>query len=154
MDQTALLQRVRELMEPLLKARQVELVDLTCRPGGGRLLVRCLVDTTAGITLDQLSGLSRAVGAVLEKHDAIPDRYLLEVSSPGLDRPLKTWIDFERVIGRRIRVHTSVPVDARQEHLGELLSASEEAIVLRLDGGDKLPVLLSQITYAVQDIHL
>ena len=154
LDQTALLNRVRELIQPLLSSRGAELVDLTAHPGGGRLALRCLVDTVRGITLDELSGLSRSIGALLEEHELISDRYLLEVSSPGLDRPLKKWTDFERVIGRRIRVLTAVPVASRQEHHGEVLGANEEAVVLRLDSGEKLQVPLSQISHAVQEVRL
>ena len=153
-DQTIILNKVRELIQPLLASRGVELVELTCHAGGGRLTLRCLMDTAQGITLDQLSGLNRSIGALLEEHDLIPDRYLLEVSSPGLDRPLKAWTDFERVIGRRIRVATSVPVAARQEHRGEVLIANEEAVVLRLDSGDRLQIPLSQIAHAIQEIEL
>ena len=153
MDQTAILNRVQELIQPLLVSRGVELVELSAHPAGGRLILRCLVDTARGITLDELSGLNRSIGAVLDEHDVIPDRYLLEVSSPGLDRPLKTGTDFERVIGRRVRVMTSVPIVARQEHQGEVLGANEEAVVLRLDSGDKLQIPLLQITHAVQEIE-
>ena len=152
--QEEVINRVRELIAPILSGRQVELVELTCRRGGGKLLLRCLVDTASGITLEDLSTLNRAIGAVLDEHDAVPERYLLEVSSPGLDRPLKSPTDFERVVGRRVRVITSVPVALRQEHIGELLSTGEEAIVLRLDSGDKVQILLSQILRAVQEIDL
>ncbi len=145
-------QRVKDLIQPLLYSRQVELVELTCRPGGGRLILRCLVDTARGITVQELSELNRAMGAVLDEHDAVPGAYLLEVSSPGLDRSLKRWMDFERVIGRRVKVLTHVPVDSRFEHLGKLLSANEEAIVLSLDSGDKVQILLSQVASAVQEI--
>jgi len=154
MDQTEILNRVRELIRPLLASRGVELVELTCHPGGGGLTLRCLVDTARGITLDEVSGLNRSIGAVLEEHDAIPDRYLLEVSSPGLDRPLKTAADFERVIGRRVKVSTSAPVADRQEHRGEVLGVNEEAVMLRLDSGEKLPIPFSQIHHAVQEIEI
>ena len=155
LDQTALLNRVRELIQPLLSSRGAELVDLTAHPGGGRLALRCLVDTVRGITLDELSGLSRSIGALLEEHELISDRYLLEVSSPGLDRPLKKWTDFERVIGRRVRVTAAAPGEvSRKEHHGEVLGANEEAVVLMLDSGDKLQIPLSQITHAVQEIGL
>ena len=154
MDQTVILNRVKELVQPLLAGKGVELVELTCRAGGGRLLLRCLVDTARGITLGSLSDLNRSIGALIEEHDLIPDRYLLEVSSPGLDRPLRTCTDFERVIGRQIRVTTNVPIAARQEHRGEVLGANEELVVLRLDSGEKLQVPLSQITHAVQDVSL
>ena len=154
-DQTGILNRVRELIQPLLSSRSVELVDLTAHPGGGRLILRCLVDTARGITLDELGGLNRSVGAVLDEHDVISDRYTLEVSSPGLDRPLKLWTDFERVIGRRVRVTAAAPGEiSRKEHHGQVLGANEEAVVLMLDSGDKLQVPLSQITHAVQEIGL
>ena len=152
LDQTAILNRVKEIVQPLLAAKGVELVELTGKLGGGRFTLRCLVDTANGITMDQLSGLNRSIGALIEEHDLIPDRYLLEVSSPGLDRPLKTARDFERVIGRRVRVTTNVPLAAQVEHRGEVLSAGEEGLVLRLDSGDKLPIQLSQITHAIQEI--
>ena len=154
MDQTEILNRVRELIRPILANRGVELVELTCHPGGGRLTLRCLVDTARGVTIDELSGLNRSIGAVLEEHDVIPDQYVLEVSSPGLDRPLKTAADFERVIGRRVKVTTSAPVADRQEHRGEVLAANEEAVVLRLDSGEKLPIPLLQIQHAVQEIEI
>ena len=151
-DQTEILNRVRELIQPLLTRLGVELVELTCHPGGGRLTLRFLVDTARGMTLDELSGLNRSIGAVLEEHDVIPDRYLLEVSSPGLDRPLKTVADFERVIGRRVKVMTLAPVAGQKEHWGEVLGANEETVMLRLDSGEKFPIPFSQIQHAVQEI--
>lgn len=155
MDQTAILNRMRELIQPLLSGRGMELVELSAHPGGGRLILRCLVDTARGVTLDELSGLNRSIGAVLDEQDVIPDRYTLEVSSPGLDRPLKLWTDFERVIGRRVRVTAAAPGEvSRKEHHGEVLGANEEAVVLMLDSGDKLQIPLSQITHAVQEIGL
>jgi len=154
MDTTAIANQVRNLIEPLLTSRRVELVELTCHYGGGRLVLRCLMDTVRGITLDELSNLNRAIGALLDEHEVVSEHYLLEVSSPGLDRPLKRWTDFDRVIGRRLRVVRAVQPGSSQEHRGELLSVNEEAIVLRLDSGDKLQIPLSEITYAVQEIGL
>ncbi len=154
MEQEVMTQRVTELVQPVLASRQVELVELTCRNAGPRVLVRILVDTARGIRMDELSHLNQAIGALLEEHDVIPSAYTLEVSSPGLDRPLKTPLDFERVIGRRIKISTNAPVNSKWEYAGELLNANEEAIVLKLDNGEKLQILLSMITRAVQDINL
>lgn len=151
---TEILNRVQELIRPLLVSRGVELVEFTCHPGGGRLTLRFLVDTARGMTLNELSGLNHSIGAVLEEHDVIPDRYLLEVSSPGLDRPLKRVADFERVIGRRVKVTTSASVADRHEHRGEVLGANEEAVMLRLDSGEKRQVPLSLIAHAVQEIEI
>ena len=152
MDQETVLNRVKELIEPLLAARQVELVDLICRFEGGRLALKLLVDTARGVRLDELSAINRSIGAVLDEHDAVPERYILEVSSPGLDRPLKRGKDFERVIGRRLRVFTSVPVNERTEHHGQLLGASDEAITLKADWGEKVQISLPQIVRAEQEV--
>jgi len=154
LDKETLLNRVKELIQPLLEARQAELVELACRQEGSRVVLRCLVDTARGITLEELSRLNQAIGAVLDEHDVIPERYLLEVNSPGLDRPLKAPLDFERVLGRRIRVTTVAPVNSRWEFTGELLGASDQMITLRLDNGDKLQILLSDIAHAVQEIKI
>ena len=153
-DKEAAINRVKELIQPLLASRQAELVELTCRQEGSRVIVRLLVDTARGIRLNELSSLNQAIGAILDEHEVISSAYMLEVSSPGLDRPLKTGVDFERVIGRRVRVSTTIPVNSRREHVGELLSAGEEAIVLRLDGSEKIRILLSEIAYAVQEIKI
>ncbi len=146
--------RVKDLVQPMLSSRQVELVELICRGTGGRILLRFLVDTAKGITVAELSSVNQAIGALLEEHDVVPLSYMLEVSSPGLDRPLKTPVDFERIIGRRVKVSTTVPVGFKREHVGELLNANEEAIVLKSDQGEKLRILLSEIAHAVQEIEL
>ena len=153
-DEETIVNKVKELIAPVLANRQAELVDLICRPQGSRLLLRFLVDTPTGITVETLSHLNQAIGAVLDEHDAIPSTYMLEVSSPGLDRRLKTPLDFERVVGRRLKVTTAVPVNDKREHLGQLLSAGEEFLVLKLDSGEKLKIELSQIAHAVQEISL
>jgi ribosome maturation factor RimP len=129
-------------------------VEINYRFEGGRVVLRLLVDTASGVTLDELSGLNRSIGALLDEHDVIPERYVLEVSSPGLDRPLKTPADFERVIGRRLKVNLTVPLNDRQEYAGELLNANEEAIVLKMDTGDKLRILLADIARAVQEVRI
>ncbi len=154
MDQEAVDNRVRELIQPLLDSRQIQLVELTLRPAGGRVLVRCLVDTAKGITLDELGHLNQAIGAILEEHDVIPSAYLLEVNSPGLDRPLKTCSDFERVIGRRVKVSTTTVINDRREYVGELVGAGEEFITVKIDSGEKVRILLAQIAKAVQEIEL
>ena len=153
-QQQQVIARVQELIAPLLKSRQLELVDLGYRQEGRQLFLKFLVDTVQGVKLNELSHLNQAIGAVLEEHEVIPGPYTLEVSSPGLDRPLKTPVDFERMVGRRLRVITLVPVEARTEHTGELINAGEEAIVLRLDTGQKCKISLSEIARATQEIDI
>ncbi len=154
MDLDLVTQRVRELVEPLLSSRHAHLVELLVRPAGSRLVLTFLVDTAMGIRLDELRHLNQAIGALLDEHEVIPSAYLLEVSSPGLDRPLKSTADFERVIARRIKVFTWVPVNMKREYVGELLGANEETILLRLDSGAKQQIRLSEIARAVQEVDL
>ncbi|MBI3318692.1 MAG: ribosome maturation factor RimP [Candidatus Omnitrophica bacterium] len=149
-----IIQRVRALVEPVLKSRQAQLVELTCRWEGSRVVLRFLVDTSSSITLDELSRLNQTIGIILDEHDVIPDRYVLEVNSPGLDRPLKSWLDFERMIGRRLKVEALDPAQVRRQISGELLGANEEIISLRLDSGEKLQIRLTDIARAVQEVKL
>ena len=153
MNSKQIIEQVRELIHPILKGRQVELVDLTYRFEGGQLVLKFLVDTAQGVRLDELSRFNKDISAVLDEHEVISGRYTLEVSSPGLDRLLKTLYDFERVIGRRIRVITSEGVESQQEHTGELLSAGEEAIVLKLDTGRQRQIQRSLIAKAAQQVE-
>ena len=153
-DKEAIVSRVKELIQPLLDSRRTELVELTCRVEGNHVVLRCLVDAVQGITLAELSHLNQAIGALLEEYEVISDRYLLEVNSPGLDRPLKTPLDFERVIGRRIKVNTVLPGNSSREYIGELMAANDQSILLRLDVGEKVQIPLSEISYAVQEIRL
>jgi len=150
----ALEQRVKDLVVPVLSGRQVDLVELLCRNVAGRILLRFLVDTPRGIKVAELSSINQAIGALLEEHNVVPSAYVLEVSSPGLDRPLKTQSDFERVLGRRVRVATAVPVGFKREHVGEVLNVNEEAVVLKSDQGEKIRIPLSDIARAVQEIEL
>ena len=146
--------RVKELVGPLFENRQVELVELTCRQEGSRPVLRFLVDTARGITIDELKTLNQGIGAILDEHEAMPERYVLEVNSPGLDRPLKSPMDFERVIGRRLKVMTAVPVNSKWDHVGELINANDEAILLKTDAGEKVRIRLNEIVKAVQEITL
>lgn len=154
MENEAIVERVRELVTPLLESRRTELVELTCRCEGSRVILKFLVDTPQGVTLEDLSALNRAIGDLLDEKGVVEGGYLLEVSSPGLDRPLKTAADFERVISRRLKLFLSVPVQSKMEYSGRLLSAGEEQIVLMADNGQKVGIPLVQIAKAVQEVKL
>jgi ribosome maturation factor RimP len=140
MDRAAVTRRVWELSEPLARAVGLELVDVQYRPEGGRLILRLLLDRSpgspdrpsdvpsAGVTLDELARVSRELGDVLDAHDAVPGRYHLECSSPGLNRPLVRPEHFRRAVGQRVRVRMHEPLDGRRQFRGLLLDASEQAI--------------------------
>ncbi len=146
--------QVQALVEPLLAARHVELVELTYRREGPQVVLRFLVDTAMGITVEECRRLNQGIGAVLDEHEVLRNQYTLEVASPGLDRPLKTVWDFERVIGRRVWMELREPVvgGAGRELVGTVAGVGDEVVSVTLDHGEKVRVLLAMIVRARQDI--
>ncbi len=128
-----IIDRVKELLAPLLEAQGVELVDLVlARPRRGRSTLRLFLDQPGGITLEVLTRISRVVGELLEVHDAIPGSYHLEVSSPGLTRALRRPEDYRRYIGRLVRLTTHSLWEGRPVHRGILLGLEGETVSLRM----------------------
>ena len=113
-----ILQAVEELLRPVTEGLGYELVDVQVQTDRGRRVFRILADRPGGITLDECTGLSREVSPHLEVADIIPGAYVLEVSSPGIQRPLKRAEDFERFRGERVVVKTAVAVAGRKTFRG------------------------------------
>src|SRR5437667_8028966 len=129
MDRSAVTQRVWELAEPLALAGGLELVDVQYRPEGGRIVVRLLLDRPeGGVTLDELTRVSRELGDLLDAHDAVPGRYQLECSSPGINRPLLRAAHFHRALGERVWVQTRAPIGGRRRFHGTLEAATAEGV--------------------------
>jgi ribosome maturation factor RimP len=154
LDKAEIAQRVAQLAEPYLTAQGAELVDLEYhRPRRGRGILRLFVDRPGGITLAELSRISRVVGDLLDVHDFIPGSYTLEVSSPGLTRALKRPQDYQRYIGRLVRVTTRAPWEGRQVHCGILQGLEDDQV--RLQEGDSLiSIPFEEIARARLDIDL
>lgn len=135
MDRGAVTQRVWELSEPLARAAGLELVDVQYRPEGGRLILRVLLDRidggpSAGVTLAELARMSRELGDVLDAHDAVPGRYVLECSSPGVNRPLVKPQHFARAVGQRVQVRMQEPIAGRRQFRGVLCAAADAVITV------------------------
>lgn len=109
-----LVSTVRELLEPVLEDLGFECVDLEFKREPQGQVLRIFIDKPGGVTLDDCVSVSREVGSLLEVDDPIPGKYRLEVSSPGLDRPLKKPADFERFAGQKVKVKTRVKQDPDQ----------------------------------------
>jgi ribosome maturation factor RimP len=135
----ALSERLTQLLEPVVNALGYELLLLEFSPHRGRANLRLYIDWldggAAGIGLDDCEKVSREVAAALDVADPIPHAYRLEVSSPGLDRPLVKPAHFRRFCGAQVRVQTLVPVAGRQRFQGVLAQADETAVVLRTSEG-------------------
>lgn len=117
---------VQELVDPLLAAEGLELVDV--RYGGGALQV--FVDRPGGIDLDALAEVTRRVSELLDEHDPLPGRYTLEVSSPGLERPLRRPEHFGRFVGQEIKLKTVPGVEGERREQGVLEAADDDGIVV------------------------
>jgi ribosome maturation factor RimP len=131
MDWSAVAQRVWQLAEPLVVAAGLELVDVQYRPEGGRAVLRLLIDRpTGGVTIDELARISREFGHVLDAHDAVPGRYHLECSSPGLNRPLVRPEHFRRAVGQRVSVQLRTPLDGRRRFHGVLAAADDDSVTV------------------------
>ena len=118
------------LILPLLNRRDVELVELVVSGSHRRQIVRIFVDRPDGITVDECAALSRDIADMLDTRDPIDGTYLLEVSSPGLTRPLKTNRDFERVAGKALRL----VVDGLGVVVGTLLQVKADHLDVELQG--------------------
>jgi len=113
--------KIKALAETLLQEEEMELADMELLRMGRGWALRLFIDKTGGITLDDCASVSRQFGDQLEVEDLIPFRYTLEVSSPGLDRPLKKDQDFLRHIGNQIQVITRSPWEGRSFFEGKML---------------------------------
>jgi ribosome maturation factor RimP len=129
-----ILERVKALAAPYLEDNAVELVEITYRREGGGMTLRLLVDTPAGIKIDECEGLNKYLSERLDKEDVISEHYVIEVSSPGLDRPIRTDRDFERALGKRLEVTTYAPIDGRKTHEGTFIGMDKENIVIESAG--------------------
>jgi ribosome maturation factor RimP len=127
--------RVREIAERVAASSGLEVVEVEFRGGGKSRMLRITIDKPAGVTHEDCVNLSREVGTILDVEDAVPGgSYLLEVSSPGLDRRLFRPADYERFIGSRVRLTTREPVNGNRHFEGRLEGFREGRITLQLGG--------------------
>jgi len=127
---------VEALVRPVVESSGLELWDVSFRGEGGRSILRVSVDRDRGVDLDTIAEVSERLSRRLDLEDFGPRGYTLEVSSPGLERPLRTPRHFERSVGRRVKVKTTEPIDGSKVHEGALVSADAEAIVIASEGGE------------------
>jgi ribosome maturation factor RimP len=127
--------KVRELIEPLVVAGGAEVVEIEQAPG----ILRVYLDQPGGIDLEALAHFSEQITDLLDVDDPVPGRYTLEVSSPGLERPLRTPAHFQRFVGTPVNVKAKAHVEGERRFSGELTEADETGVVVagrRLAYGD------------------
>ncbi len=126
--------RVKTLIDPILLEQGLELVDMEYRREPRGWVLRLYIDKEGGVTLEDCTRINQELGRLLDVEDFITNPYVLEVSSPGLTRPLKTEKDFRKVKSQRIKVRTFEPIMDRREFKGKLLEVSEQGIEIEADG--------------------
>jgi ribosome maturation factor RimP len=127
-------EQLLSLLEPPVGALGYELVDVEFAPSGAGGVLRLYIDAPAGISVEDCERVSHRVSDVLDAEDPIPGAYTLEVSSPGLDRILRTREHFERFRGSRIKVQLALPIDGRRRFTGALTGVGESTIEMEVDG--------------------
>ncbi len=126
--------RVRAMVLPIVRDEGMEVVDIEYRRESGGWVLRLILDKDGGVTLDDCTRVSQEVGRNLDVEDIIPTSYTLEVSSPGLTRPLKTEKDFLKYLQRLVKVKTVDPIENRRQFKGRLQGVSENGVEIQVDG--------------------
>lgn len=128
-------EQVADLVGPALEDMDFELVDVEYLSRHGKWVLRLYIDKEGGVTLDDCARVSREFGDLIDVKDIIIHKYVLEVSSPGLDRPLKKEKDLEHAIGKKIKVKTVAPVKGRQNYTGYLRNFQKGILYMELENG-------------------
>jgi ribosome maturation factor RimP len=129
--------KINALVEPAIQAAGYELVEAQWVREQGGWIVRLLIDKPGGVGHDDCERVSREVSVLLDVHDIIPHHYSLEVSSPGLDRPLRTPAHFRRFLGQRAKVRLKAGVEGRRNFAGTIVDADETSVRLEIDGKEQ-----------------
>lgn len=144
---------LEQMLKRLLEERGFELVDLLYKYEARRLVLRILVDRPmGGITLDECAMLNNHISEILDTKDLIKESYMLEVCSPGLDRPLKTWRDFRRCINKKASVYLNEPLKAKIQYTGLIRDVDGNFLYLDI-GGQGIEIPVDRIIKAKQIIE-
>lgn len=127
--------QVTDLIEPILFELGFELVDVDYLSEHGRWILRIYIDKAGGVTIDDCAKISAEFGDLIDIKEIVRHEYVLEVSSPGLNRPLKKEADFVRIIGKKVKVKMKIPVNGRRNFSGYLKDVRDHIIYIEDEGG-------------------
>jgi len=145
----AVVARVTEIAERVGAPEGIEIVDVEFKGAGKRRVLRIFIDQPGGVSHAECEFISRNVGTILDVEDVVPGgSYTLEVSSPGLERPLKRAADYERFRGRRVKIVLREPVGGRQTWEGTLAGLEGDVVTLETQQGSRVRFELAQIQRA------
>lgn len=137
---------VEELLEPILEEKKYELVDVEFVKEGANWYLKIYIDKEGGVTIDDCEYVSRAIDTKLDEVDPIPQAYILEVSSPGLDRPLKKDKDFMRNKGKLVEIKLFQPLEnIGKEFNAKLIELKDDQVCLELENGEEITISRKEI---------
>lgn len=146
--------RIGELAEQVADLMGMEVVLVEIKGGGNHSIIRAFIDQPGGISLNDCEHFSKKLSILLDVEDLIPFSYRLEVSSPGLDRPLVKEKDFQRFVGKTARVRTRLPIEGQRNFRGKIAGATEGRLALETDAGKQLAIALTDIEKAALEAEL
>lgn len=138
-------QRSEELLLPIMEANQFELVDVEYVKEAGTRYLRAYIDKPGGIHVNDCEIVSRAFGELLDEEDFIEESYVLEVSSPGLGRPLKKDKDFTRSMGEEVEIRLFRPIEKKKEFIGLLKAFDKNTVTIELEEEQELTIKRADI---------
>lgn len=133
MAQSKVEELVMGLAQPLVAETNLELVDVEFVKEGREWYLRVFIDKPEGVDLEDCSLISQNLGAILDEKDPIPQGYYLEVSSPGIERPLKKPADFTRFAGEQVALHLYGPYEGKKDWIGTLKGLEDNHVVLAIE---------------------
>lgn len=131
-------QQLHDLIAPAVTALGYEMWGLEYLTHGGQTVLRVFIDSENGINVDDCAAVSRQVSAVLDVEDPISGEYNLEVSSPGMDRPLFTLDQFQRYSGEQVKIRLRTPFEGRRNFAGRLVGVEGDEVVVAVDDHEYL----------------
>lgn len=131
-DRNGLGSQVHRIAEPIAEALHLEIVEVECHGKGAKTIVRVIVEKEGGVGIQDCERLHHSLGRALDVADPVPHSYRLEVSSPGADRPLSRRKDYDRAVGRNIRVKVNDPVHGPGTFVGQLAEVDDRGITLQV----------------------
>ena len=140
--------RITALAEQVAVALGMEVILVEIKGASGRSIVRTFIDQPGGISLDDCERFSKRLSVILDVEDWISFSYVLEVSSPGLDRPLVREKDFQRFAGKSARVRTRLPLEGQRNFRGRILGAEEGRVRLELAPGKQVEIAMAEVEKA------
>jgi ribosome maturation factor RimP len=140
-------EKIQQIVDQVVSAMGYELVGVEFNSGQRNSVLRVYIDTEQGVTLEDCQAVSHQLSGVLDVEDPIKGNYSLEISSPGLDRPIFKATDFDRFAGRRVKIKLATPQAGRRNFTGQLQGVQDEDVVL-LEDDNEIRLSLSRIDTA------